>query len=67
MTNGDKIRLMSDDDLAEILGVESGCEMCERLTGGCSYIGSPVTYAECIWHLFQWLGEECKADGVESN
>ena len=63
MTNGDKIREMAnigDDGLAELYGVELGCDVCIPLTGGCEHKNNPTTYADCIWNWLDWLKKEAK-------
>ena len=56
MTNADRIRAMTDEELAEWFGVEIDCGGCERMTKGC---GKPcTTYANCIKHWFNWLKQE---------
>lgn len=59
MTNADKIRAMSamtDEEIAEMYGVELDCVCCDRMTGGC---GKPATtYARCINHWLNWLQKE---------
>lgn len=56
MTNGDRIRAMTDEELAEWLGVELDCGGCELMTKGC---GKPcTTYVNCFKHWFNWLTQE---------
>lgn len=60
MTNADRIRAMTDEELAEMFAVEvCDCRICEPITKSpCKRL---TTYAECIKHWLEWLkmeGEE---------
>ena len=58
MTNSDRIRAMTDEELAEMFAVEvSDCRICEHITNSrCEHI--ITTYAECIKHWLKWLKME---------
>ena len=57
MTNADRIRAMTDEDLAEMFAVEvCDCRICGHITKSrCKHI---TTYAECIKHWLEWLKME---------
>lgn len=55
-TNAERIRAMTDEELAEWFGVDIDCCVCERMTKGCD---KPcTTYAYCIEHWLNWLKQE---------
>ena len=64
MTNGDKIRAMSDDDLAEFLTDNVGeCEncpayRCEIESGGCSLPTDMKMWETCNVAITHWLEAE---------
>ena len=49
MTNGDRIRAMSDEQLADFLGQYKFCDMCVEGCDACTY------YGECENRLLEWL------------
>ena len=48
-TNGDRIRAMSDEELADFLGQYKFCDMCVEGCDACTY------YGECEKRLLEWL------------
>ena len=49
MTNADRIRAMSDEELAEFLGEYRFCDICEEGCDACSYHG------DCDKRIMEWL------------
>lgn len=52
MTNGDWLRMMTDEDLAEVLTTEA-CELCARR-------GKPCRDTACDKGVLAWLKQEAK-------
>jgi hypothetical protein len=54
MTNGDKIRQMSDEELAKFLDITCGCSVCflDAIAGECKGFVSSV---DCIVNKLKWL------------
>ena len=62
MTNADRIRAMTDEELAEWIAVHMECETCMyfiRETGLCDY---PMTYG-CKDAMLDWLKQEADNGG----
>ena len=57
MTNYEKIRSMSESQLAEYLEGISGCECCPKL-GNCEFFSAK----ECVANIEFWLKEETTDD-----
>ena len=49
MTNADRIRAMSDEELCEFLGEYKFCDICEEGCDSCTYNG------DCDKRLLEWL------------
>lgn len=63
-TNADRIRCMSDEDLAKFLaGFDPHCCNCpaDGVCGGCS--STPPR--DCAWWFEEWLQEPCKMEGQD--
>lgn len=62
MTNGDRIRAMSDEELAEIVvssfGSPFNCRRCEEEPN--SPFGVPSCDAKCMEHCLNWLRQPAK-------
>lgn len=56
MTNADRIRAMSDAELADFLGQYKFCDMCVEGCDACTYHG------ECDKRLLEWLQQPYKED-----
>lgn len=56
LTNADRIRAMSDEELAEFLYSYKFCDMCEEGCGECRYHG------DCERRLAEWLKQPVKED-----
>lgn len=54
MTNGDRIRAMSDEELAEFLETDTCCKFC--ILG--DYDEKCNWYEKCDERIFQWLKQE---------
>ena len=52
MTNGEKIRQMSDEELAEFLGLNSSCPTCPA--------NKICHYDKCREAFYDWLKQEAK-------
>jgi len=50
-TNGDRIRAMTDEELAEFLNVYAGCRLCDGYKRG-------ICNSECIKGFLAWLRKE---------
>lgn len=61
MTNGDKIRQMSDEELARFLDITCGCSVCflDAIAGECPGFGSSM---DCIVNKLKWLKQEVSKD-----
>lgn len=55
LTNADRIRQMTEHDLAEMIVLENICAMCEK--GECEYYPSPDY---CVHKIEEWLKQEAK-------
>ncbi len=56
-TNADRIRAMSDDELAKWLGslrYGFGCELCANVVEKCD--------ENCVEHFMEWLQQPCEGD-----
>lgn len=58
MTNGDKIRAMTDEELAEFLDELSGCRLCDGYKRG-------VCNSECLKGHLAWLRKEVDEDATD--
>lgn len=63
VTNFDKIRAMSDEELATWVETIAGCDLCPMLDEQCSG-GEVYSRASCKHHWLDWLRQEDVADGV---
>lgn len=52
MTNADRIRQMTDEELAEWLDNEAGCNMCRKHPTQCD--------VDCYSGYLEWLKQECE-------
>lgn len=57
MTNGDKIRAMTDEELEKWLDGIAGCFVCTYM--GCKEFCSSSI---CVKNKLKWLKQECKDD-----
>lgn len=66
MTNGDKIRNMSDEELARFLDRTCGCSVCflDIMTGECASFKSS---RDCIANKVKWLNQEAREREDEQN
>lgn len=55
-TNGDRIRAMTDEELAEFLNEFSGCRLCKGYKRGI------CTREECIKGFLSWLRKDVDED-----
>ena len=60
-TNADRIRNMSDEELAEWIETIADCRMCKIGEGHCSG-GGLNTRASCMIHWLYWLRQEAPHD-----
>lgn len=58
MKNGDKIREMSNEELAEMI-INMGCTKCERLVGKCLVAGESKSCGKLVE---EWLESECDVE-----
>lgn len=56
-TNADRIRAMSDEDLATWVETIAGCHLCPMLDEQCSG-GEVNSRANCKHHWLEWLRQE---------
>lgn len=56
MTNGDKIRSMTDEELAEFIAQRRTCDTC------CSELTRCITTANCKGGVLTWLRKEVSED-----
>ena len=63
MTNADRIRQMTDEELAEWLDNVSGCGVCVLNEGKYRYSGDHCAHEyECIPYIEKWLKQEVSED-----
>ena len=55
-TNADRIRAMSDDELAEFLGEYKFCDICVEGCADCTYHG------DCDKRLLEWLQQPAEGE-----
>ena len=55
ITNADRIRSMTDEELAELFWIRADCELCPNKEPYCS--------DDCKKHWLDWLKEEAVSDG----
>ena len=55
VTNADRIRAMTDEELAELFWIRADCELCPNKEQHCS--------DDCKKHWLDWLKEEAASDG----
>ena len=58
MTNGDKIRGMTDEELAEMLDIYDVEEVCEH----CAHHGDLACHNKCYAGILAWLKQEVEQD-----
>ena len=58
MTNADRIRAMSDEELCKFLGEYKFCDICEEGCDSCTYNG------DCDKRLLDWLKQPVKEESV---
>lgn len=58
MTNADRIRQMTDEELAEMFDIESSWDMCKY----CSFHGDLACYAKCREGITKWLEQGVNCD-----
>lgn len=58
-TNGDKLRAMSDEELAEWIETMADCRMCQIAEEHCSG-GETNSRASCMIHWLDWLKQEAE-------
>lgn len=56
MTNADRIRAMSDEELCKFLGECKFCDICEEGCDNCTYHG------DCDKRLMDWLTQPAEVD-----
>lgn len=56
MTNADRIRAMTDEELCEFLGEYKFCDICEEGCDACTYSG------DCDKRLLDWLKQPAEVD-----
>lgn len=59
LTNGDRIRQMTDDEL--VTALDTDCTRCARLEN-CELRGDPVSYGNCVNGNIEWLKQEVEKD-----
>lgn len=57
-TNGDKIRAMTDEELAEFLNKYAGCRLCDGYKRG-------ICNSECVKGFLAWLRKEVREDATD--
>lgn len=57
MTNGDRIRQMTDDEL--VMTLDTDCNRCVR-SENCELRGDPVSYGDCVKGNIEWLKQEVR-------
>jgi hypothetical protein len=63
LTNADRIRQMTDEELAEWLDHVAGCGVCVLDEGKYRYSGDHCTHEyECIQYIEKWLKQEVSED-----
>lgn len=60
MTNGDRIRQMKDEEIADMLNVYEVVEICEY----CANRGSTCIGGSCYYGILEWLKQEVE-EGAE--
>ena len=62
-TNGDRIRQMTDEELAEWLDHVAGCGVCVLNEGKYRYSGDHCAHEyDCIQYIEKWLKQEVQSD-----
>lgn len=59
MTNGDKIRAMTDEEL--VMDLDTDCNRCAK-SEKCELRGDPVSYGICVEGNIEWLKQEVSED-----
>ena len=59
MTNGDKIRQMTDEEL--VMTLDADCNRCVK-SETCELLGDPVSYGDCVKGNIEWLKQEVNED-----
>lgn len=66
MTNGDRIRQMTDEELAEWLDHVAGCGVCVLNEGKYRYSGDHCAHEhDCMQYIEKWLKQEVSEDETE--
>jgi hypothetical protein len=63
MTNGDKIRSMTDEELVTVL--DTDCNRCVK-SENCELCGDPVGYGICVKGNIEWLKQEAREDATDN-
>ena len=59
MTNGDRIRQMTDEEL--VMALDTDCNRCAK-SQNCNLCGTPVSYGVCVKGNIEWLKQEVIED-----
>lgn len=62
MTNGDRIRQMTDEEL--VMTLDTDCNRCAK-SENCELRGDPVGYGICVNGNIEWLKQEVNAPIIE--
>lgn len=62
MTNGDRIRQMTDEEL--VMTLDTDCNRCAK-SENCELLGDPVGYGICVNGNIEWLKQEVNAPIIE--
>ena len=57
MTNGDFVRSLTDEKLAEVLYETLGCDACPKNRAACDF--------ECVPNIEEWLKQEVQEDAAD--
>lgn len=63
ITNGDKIRQMSNEDLAERFGIHAMCDFCLAETADCQHGQANIKYCKINW--LNWLNAPAESEGED--
>lgn len=66
LTNGDRIRQMTDEELAECLDHVAGCGVCVLNEGKYRYSGDHCGHEhDCMRYIEKWLKQEVSEDATD--
>jgi hypothetical protein len=63
ITNGDKIRQMSNEDLAKKFGIHAMCDFCPAESADCGRGHGNIKYCRDAW--LNWLNTPAESEGGE--